>query len=81
MLYAQYLGKRGRPEEAARNLEAALQYAGDNPLTHYNIGLLYFDLRMYDKALVQAHTARKLGFPRADLEESLRKQGSWRDPE
>jgi hypothetical protein len=81
MLYAQYLGKRGRQEEAARNLEAALQYAGDNPLTHYNIGLLYFDLRMFDKALVQAHMAKKLGFPRPDLEESLRKQGAWRDPE
>lgn len=81
MLYAQYLGKVGRKEEAAKNLEVALQYAADNPMTHYNIGLVYFDLRMFDQALVRAHAAKAMGYLRPELEEMLRKQGAWRDPE
>ncbi len=80
MLYAQYLGKRGRQAEAIRHLQVALESAGDNALTHYNIGLLMFELKELPLALKQAHLAKRLGYPRPELEDSLRKAGAWQDP-
>ena len=35
---------------------------------------------MYDKALVQAHRAIELGFPRTELADGLRQAGAWKDP-
>lgn len=77
MLYAQYLGKQGRREDALRNLDFVVQNAGENPFTHYNAGLLYFELKAYPKAVAQAKRSEALGFPRADLRESLKRAGEW----
>lgn len=74
-LYAQWLGDRKRPKEAEFQLEAALRLAGDNPLTHYNIGLLYFDLGNLPAASRQALRARELGWPRSDLIDKLAAAG------
>lgn len=81
MLYAQYLGKAGKPAEAGVQLEAVLKSTEVNALTDYNVGLIYFELKQYDKALAQAHRARQQGYPRSDLEDLLRKAGAWKDPQ
>lgn len=79
-LYAVYLGKRNRKADAMRQLEAALQQAGDNPIPHYTIGTVYLDLKEFDRALAQAHKARVLGLQRPELEEALRRTGHWKEP-
>lgn len=80
-LYAHYLTSKGRKEEAARQLDMATHYAGENALSHYNIGLLYMELGLHEKALTQAHRAKALGFPRTDLEELLKRAGKWQEQE
>ncbi|MEH0165821.1 ABC transporter permease [Roseateles microcysteis] len=81
MLYANFLTEKKRSEDALRQLEIVrLQLAKDNPLTHYNLGLLYLGLQIYDKALVEAHQALALGYPRTELQEKLRAAGRWKEP-
>jgi tetratricopeptide (TPR) repeat protein len=79
-LFAQYLGKLGRTKEAVAQLDVSVGFAKDNPLSHYNLGLLYAELGEFDKALVQAHTAIKMGLDRPDLKEMLVKAGKWQEP-
>lgn len=79
-LFAEYLGKTGRKAEAARQLDAAIHYAPDDGFANYNFGLVFFELRAYDRALQQAHKARKLGFERPQLEAMLKREGKWQDP-
>lgn len=79
-LYAQFLHQNRRTAEATAQLDIALGHASDNPLTHYNLGLVYFELGAFDKALKQAHTARALGFTRPELQQSLEKAGRWSEP-
>jgi len=80
MLYATYLLKNGRSAEANLHMEQTLALAGDNPFTHYNAGLVFLDLKNYDKALHQAHTAHALGFTRPELRDALKKAGKWVEP-
>lgn len=80
MLYATFLSKNARTPEAIRQLELATVAAADNAFSHYNIGLIYFDLKDYDKALVQAHKAISLGFPKTDLRDELQHVGKWTEP-
>ena len=80
MIYATYLAGRSRRPEAIQQLERATANAGDNPFTQYNIGLVYFDLKEYDKALAQAHKAITLGFPQTALRDQLRTAGKWTEP-
>lgn len=79
MLYATYLSKGARDPEAMKQLEQASANAGDNPFTHYNIGLIYFDLHQYDLALTQAHLAYGLGFTQPALRERLERVGKWKE--
>jgi uncharacterized protein len=79
-LYAQWLGKRGRRPEAESQLETALKTAQDSPISNYSIGLVYFELGDFDKALAQAHRARELGWPRQELAQQLKSAGKWREP-
>lgn len=80
MIYASYLDKQGRLPDALEQLHIAENEAKDNPFTHYNIGLVYFDLKQYDKALEQAHRAIALGFTRTELRDQLAGVGKWQDP-
>lgn len=80
MIFSTYLSKNDRVPEAITQLEYATAVAKDNSFTHYNIGLVYFDMKIYDKALVQAHRALALGFERAELKDLLKDAGQWRDP-
>lgn len=80
MIYVTYLLKKGRTTDATGQLEVATSYASDDSFAHYNIGLLYFDLKNYDRSLEQAHKAMELGFSRAALREQLQAAGKWHDP-
>ena len=42
-----------------------------------NIGLHYFDMKNYGKALIQAHKAMALGFVQTELKDQLRSVGKW----
>lgn len=81
MLYARYLHGAGRSDQAAKLLERTSQLAGDNAFTHYNIGLIYFEINQPERALAQAHRAAALGFERPELRQLLEKAGKWKDAE
>ena len=81
MLYATYLIKNSRIPEAVSQLEISTTIAADNAFTHYNIGLVYFDMKNYGKALAQAHQAIALGFPRTELRDLLKGVKQWQEPQ
>ena len=80
MIYAQYLNKSGRRPEALTHLNFVSERANDNPLTHYNVGLLYLEVEQFDKALIAAHRAQALGFQREELKSALKQAGKWSEP-
>lgn len=79
-LYGTFLLQKGKADEGVKKLEEALVLAGDNANIHYNLGLAYFELKDYDKALASAHKAYQLGFQLPGLRNKLEKAGKWRDP-
>ena len=76
-LYAQYLAANARKDDAVRQLEIATTFAKDNPFSQYNIGLLYFELGKFDKALERAHAAIALGNTRPELPDKLKAINKW----
>lgn len=58
MLHGIYLFRKGKTQAAADKLEEANALAGNNANINYNVGLVYFDLKQYDKALASAHAAQ-----------------------
>ena len=80
MLFADYLGKIKRNDDAKLQLDYVRGAAPDNPLTQYNVGLLYFQIGRYKEALAQAHLAMSMGMPRTDLKEKLQAKNLWTDP-
>jgi tetratricopeptide (TPR) repeat protein len=80
LLYASYLAKKNRGNDADRQLVIASNNAVDNPFTHQNIGLVYFDMGKYDLALKHAHKAIELGLNRPELKDQLAKVGKWSEP-
>ena len=79
ILFAQYLGKQGRTDEAVSQLETAAAKAPDAGFTQYNIGLVYFEMGKHERALAQAHRAMTLGFARPELQAILEKIGKWQE--
>ena len=80
MIYATFLAKSGRVPQVLEQLDRVTATAGDNAFSHYNAGLIYADIKDYDKALVQAHRALALGFPRTELADQLKAAGKWAEP-
>jgi hypothetical protein len=80
MLFAQFLYKQARQEDARTQLAAATALARDNPFTHYNIGLVHAEGKDYARALERAHAAMALGFPRTGLKDQLVAAGQWTEP-
>ena len=82
MIFSMYLAKNGRTPEAIQQLDLAAEGAEgkENPFTHFNLGLNYFDLKEYGKSEIQAHKAYGLGFPQTILKEKLIGAGKWTEP-
>lgn len=79
-LYAQFLGKRKRKDEAIQHLEVAIKQAVDNPISQYTIGTVFLELGEFGRALAQAHKARAMGLEWRELEDILKASGRWKDP-
>jgi hypothetical protein len=80
MIYATYLAKNKREADANKQLDQVAVAANDNAFTYYNLGLIYFDIKNYDKALEHAHKAYGLGFEAVNLRDQLKKVGKWIEP-
>lgn len=80
MVYAIYLVKKGRNNEALKYLNDAIQLDEDNANLYYNIGLVYLDLNQFDKALHYAHRAYQMGFQLPGLRDRLKRAGKWSEP-
>lgn len=80
MIYANFLIKAARVNEAEQQLEVVAVQAKDNAFTHNNIGLIYFDMKNYEKALIHAHKAYELGLGIPTLQNQLKAIGKWSPP-
>ena len=80
MLFASYLIKKNRFDEATQQLDLTIKLAGNEPFTHYNIGLVFLDMKNYERALERAHRAAELGFTRTALKNRLVAAGKWVEP-
>lgn len=79
MLFAEYLIKKSRFDDATQQLDETIRLAGDDPFTHFNVGLVFLDMKNYERALVQAHRASQLGLTRTELKDRLVAAGKWVD--
>ena len=77
MIYGLHLAKSGNNKAALDQLEIAQKLDSDNANLHYNLGLLFFDLKDYDSALVHAKKAYALGFTLPGLRQKLQSVNKW----
>lgn len=80
MIYASFLVMHQRNQDADKQLDFVLESAGDDPFTHYNVGMIYADMKDWPRALQQAHIALAGGFGRPELKSRLQSAGQWREP-
>jgi tetratricopeptide (TPR) repeat protein len=80
-VYGAFLHKAGALQKAVTEYERAIELMPDNPEPHYNLGLLYVDLKNYPKAQEQAAIAYGAGYPLQGLKQKLaRAQSGSRAP-
>jgi tetratricopeptide (TPR) repeat protein len=77
MLYANYLTKFKRYDDALEQYQAALRLQPENANLNYNIGLLYLKRKNYEQSVVYAKKAYGLGFPLSGLRNKLKRAGKW----
>ena len=79
MAYAVFRHRQGRTEDALKHYKDAVRLMPETPEPHYNIGLLYVELKQYDLARKHAQKAYELGYPLTGLRDSLIRLGEWQD--
>lgn len=77
LLYGLYLLRRDRSALAIEQLKMADELLPDDMNVQYNLGLAYFRLKDYDKALFHAQRAYARGAQLPGLERMLRNVGKW----
>jgi len=76
MIYVNYMIKKGRLQEATAQLDyVALKDEDGNPMTQMNIGLLFLDMKAYDRANAQQQRLEAMGFPEQELKRQLTAAG------
>lgn len=80
MIYAMHLNRIGLQKAASFQLQLASKDAGDNGVSHYNIGMVYFDLGLHEDALASAHRAIQYGVDLPQLRQRLTEIGRWQEP-
>lgn len=80
VLMAVYLVKKKRFAEAEPHAQHAAEHADGSGNIHYNLGLVYLDMKDYPKALTHAHIAYANGFNLPGLRKRLKDAGAWQDP-
>ncbi len=76
-VFANHLLKIGKVKLAQQKLEVAEKLDPENANIKYNLGLLYFKTKKYDKAMSYAKEAYALGFPLPGLRNKLKRAGKW----
>jgi tetratricopeptide (TPR) repeat protein len=77
VLYADWLRKKKRFEEAKKQYDAAHALNPGFANTYYGLGMLYLDQNNTVKALENAKKAYSLGKPPGELRDRLIASGSW----
>ncbi|MBC6962806.1 MAG: tetratricopeptide repeat protein [Nitrosomonas sp.] len=77
-IYSVFLSHRGRNKEALEQLDVAANLEPDNATVLYNLGLLYFKQKNYEKASQYAEKAYALDYPLPGLRNKLIQAGKWR---
>lgn len=77
LLFGLYLHKLGLREQALRYYKQSVELEPKNAETHYNMGLLYFDMRDYNNAKIHARQAYQFGYPLPGLRKKLAGVGQW----
>ena len=77
ILYADELIKRGERNDAVFQLKVAEKNSNDSATVHYNLGLLYLDLKDFDRSVQHARKAYELGAPLSGLKNKLAQAGKW----
>lgn len=80
MLYVNFLIQRNTLEEARKHLDYVVETTQDSPMTQFNAGMLYMDMKDYDQALALAHRIEALGVHRPELKARLQAVGRWAEP-
>jgi len=80
LIYGTYLSRAGKLQDARQQLELGLTLEPANANIHYNLGLLYFDLKDYPKARLHAQRAYELGFQLPGLKRKLEEARQWEAP-
>ena len=78
-VYGTYLARVHRNKEAVEQFGETLKLSPNNANTHYNLGLVYLDMKEFDKSLEHAHKAYGGGFALPGLRDRLKKAGKWSD--
>ncbi len=78
ILWAFELIRSKQRAEALEQTKVAEQLAKGNPTLHYNVGLLYFELKDYERSNANAKIAYEQGFNLPGLREKLAKAGQWK---
>ena len=79
LIYGNYLYDLKKDGDALEQYQQAEKLDPDNANIQYNIGLLYFKMKQYDKALAHAKNAYAAGFPLPGLRMKLQKAGQWKE--
>ena len=75
-----YLAKKVRGSEALNHLNRAVESGEGSANLYYNSGLIYFDLKYYEKSLAYAQKAYQMGYPLPGLRDKLKRSGKWQEP-
>lgn len=77
MTYGMHLYRRKELAKAIEQMESAERLAPTNANIQYNLGLLQFEMKNYDKAAKHAQKAYKGGIQLAGLRNKLMQAGKW----
>lgn len=81
MLYGMHFSRLKKNDKAIEQFQKAEKLDPENTNLLYNLGLLYFDFKQYDKAAAYAQKAYQDDFPLDGLKNKLKQVGKWVEPE
>lgn len=78
-IYSMYLARKTHYPEAIEQLQEAVRLSESPSMElHYNLALLYADVKDYDRANEHAAIAYGMGHPLTGLRDRLSREGQWR---
>lgn len=78
-LYGLYLHKKKKYKDAIRYYNESLELMPGSSELHYNLGLLYFNIKKWDLAGKHAKIAYGLGYPLPWLKDKLKEAKLWEE--